>query len=61
MSRIVVLTPGRGLSFPLDNNSLCIRALGRGAHVVECLLPADLFLALYYSYAMESLFAWMET
>ncbi len=61
MSRVIVLTPGRGMVFPLDYNSLCIRALGRGAQVVEGLLPADLFIAMYYSDAMESLSAWMQT
>ncbi len=59
MSRIVVITRCRGMAFPLDNNSLCIRAIGRDAHAVERFLPAELFIALYYSACMESLDAWM--
>lgn len=58
MSRIVVITPGRGMSFPLDNNSLCLRALGSDAHAVKPFLPANLFFALYCSDLILS--AWMQ-
>ncbi len=62
MSRIVVITPGRGLSFPIDNNSLCFYALARRWRPsdLDGLLPTELIGDVYYSVLMETLTVWMQ-